>query len=116
LFIRFQRLTHSVANVKALTCTAQIAILVPIPVAIHLVYRIKAVLGDQACRQTQCHGGVVRPLTRFQAEGATTNQIHDWWKRAARLELDRCTDSVADGKPKKATAKSSSIRFHALAP
>ncbi|MNE53178.1 hypothetical protein D3C80_1478890 [compost metagenome] len=75
----------------------------PIQVPPHLVGGIKALLFQQAFRQTECHGRVIRPLSRLQPEYPASDHILHKRKGAGSLELHRGSERIPSGQPVQAS-------------
>ena len=85
------------SNVETGSRATEISFLPPATVPIHLILRVKVALFDQALGQTQSHGGIVGPLTWFQRERPTADQVGDRFEGARRLKLQGGTKRVANG-------------------
>ena len=110
--ITFQCIADRIANIETSAGTAQIPILIPAPVPVHLVVGIESPFLNQTCRQAQRHGRVICPLPGLQAEGSAADHIRHFGKGAARLELYGCADGISNCETKKAAAKAIWISFH----
>lgn len=85
------------ADVEAFPGAAEIAFAPPPAVALHLVPGIHTPAGDQALRQAEGHGGVVRPLARLQPEGAAADHVHEGPEGAGGTEFNGRSQGIADG-------------------
>lgn len=59
----------------------------PPEVAFQLIFEFHAIVRDEAFCQTECHRGVVGPLTGFEAEGATAHDVGEWFKGSSWFEF-----------------------------
>ena len=91
---------HRVPDVKTPPVAAQVSIIGPTDVPIHLVSWIEAALFNEAGRQAQGHGRVVRPFPGLEVEWASTDHVRDRFERAWLFELDCCAYRIADGETK----------------
>jgi len=83
------------ADIEAGARAAVGAVAPPVDKAPHDIARIEPAIVDQAGGQSEGHGRVVGPLSRLEAEGATTNHVMQRGVCVARPELERCADRVA---------------------
>jgi hypothetical protein len=81
------------------------AVPVPADVAVHLVGGIEAVACDEALGEAERHGGVVRPLSRLQAERSVADHVGDRGEGAGIPEFDGGAECVADGEADQGAAE-----------
>lgn len=87
--IALQRLAHGRTDIEAGTGTAELTVLVPIAIAVHLIGRVEALPMQQAMRQAQGHRGVVGPLPGPQGKRAAAVRVVDRREAARRAEFER---------------------------
>jgi hypothetical protein len=94
------------ADIEALSSAAEMSILPPSHVSLHLICCVESSLLDQAFGKTQCHGGVIGPLACFQAEGSAAYHVRNGLKAFRPLELERRADGVSDRQAQQAATVS----------
>ena len=57
-----QSLSDRLSDVKALSVTGQVSFLVPSPVSLALVHRVKAAALNEALAEAKGHASIIRPL------------------------------------------------------
>lgn len=93
-----------VADIEAGSCAAEVAFLPPTAVALHLVFRVESLAGDEAFGQAKGHGGVIGPLPRLQVEGATADHVGDGLEAPRQFELQRRSQGVSRCQAEEAAA------------
>jgi hypothetical protein len=56
------------ADIEAPACTAQVAVLPPAQISLHLVNRLESAALNEALAQAERHAGIIGPFARLQAE------------------------------------------------
>ena len=104
-----QRAGHGIADVEAGAGAAQVTVLRPPAVPIHLIGGIEATSLDKTRGQTERHRCVVGPLARPQPERASADHVRHRLEGSTPAELHGCTDGVTHGKSEKTSAVSSAL-------
>src|SRR5580704_9370602 len=79
---------------------AQVAILPPAKIALHLVNRIEPIALNETLAEAKRHGSVVCEVPCFQIERSPADHRGDRIERAGRLEFKRGAERVATGQSK----------------
>src|SRR5690349_423599 len=111
-----ERLARRVADVEAFAGRAQMAVVIPVEVAVHLVDGIESVAMEQAVREAQRHRGVVGPLAGLETERPAADHVGERLESSARLELDRRADGITAGEAEQAAAEAIESRNFSHAP
>jgi hypothetical protein len=97
---------HSAAYIETCPVAAQVALIPPPQVALHLIAGVEAFARDQAVRKAQRHRCIVGPLAGLQDEWPSTDHIDDRFERTWRLELHRRSYGVSDREAQQTSAES----------
>ena len=97
-----KRGTHRVANIKAASGRTEIPLLPPAHVALDLIPKIKAAF-NQACRETQRHRRIIRPLTGLEAKRTAAHHVRHGLEAAGAGKLQRSAKSIPRGESEQAT-------------
>ena len=103
-----ERLANCQPDIEAATCAAEVAVLMPLAVATHLVRRIETAKLDKAGCQAESHRRVVGPSTRRQAKRAASRHIRHGRETATLAKLDRRPNGIATSQAEKTSALSGS--------
>src|SRR5262245_42378576 len=97
------------SEVKTNSGAAQVTLLSPPAISIHLILGIETTALDQASRQTEGHRCVVGPLAWPKPERTSSHHVYQRLKRTTGAELHGCPDGVAYCKSEKTSTKSGAL-------
>jgi hypothetical protein len=82
------------ADIEAPACTAQVAVLPPAQISLHLVNRLESAARNEALAQAERHAGIIGPFARLQAERPATDHRDERIECTWRVEFERGAERV----------------------